>query len=72
MDYPNLWAYTREIYQMTPVKSVIDFAHIKVSYYTSHTFQSNKIVPVGPEIDYDAPVDRKLSHSTQAQFPKIE
>ena len=36
VDYPNLWAYTRELYQWPGVAETVDFAHIKGHYYASH------------------------------------
>ena len=59
VDYPNLWAYTREIYQHPLVRPTVDFAHIKQHYYVSHTsVNPTGIVPAGPLVDYDAPHDR--------------
>jgi glutathionyl-hydroquinone reductase len=57
VDYPNLWALTREIYQMPEVRETVHFDHIKRHYYMSHrSVNPTGIVPVGPEIDFDAPV----------------
>jgi putative glutathione S-transferase len=59
IDYPNLWNYTRELYQVPGVISTIDHTHIKTHYYSSHeTVNPTRIVPVGPEIDYLAPHNR--------------
>ena len=61
VDYPNLWAYTRELYQWPGVAETVDFAHIKRHYYDSHaTINPTGIVPLGPEIDLEAPPDRQL------------
>jgi len=58
-DYPNLWAYTRDIYQRPEVKPTVHMGHIKKHYYGSHaTINPTGIVPVGPLIDFDAPHDR--------------
>mgnify|MGYP006171757383 CR=1 FL=1 len=58
VDYPNLWKLTREIYQMPEVRETVHFDHIKRHYYMSHRSVNPKgIVPVGPEIDFDEPVD---------------
>ena len=60
VDYPNLWPYTRELFQMPGIRATIDFGHIKRHYYQSHaTINPTGIVPIGPEIDFDAPVDRR-------------
>ena len=55
-DYPNLWGYTRELYQWPGVRETVNFHHIKHHYYESHkTINPAGIVPVGPALDYDAP-----------------
>ena len=60
VDYPNLWPYTRDLYQMPGIRATVDFAHIKGHYYQSHaTINPTGIVPLGPEIDFDAPADRR-------------
>ncbi|MCZ0717396.1 glutathione S-transferase family protein [Aerococcus kribbianus] len=52
VDYPNLWEYTRRIYNMDGVKETVNFDHIQQHYYYSHdTINPNGIVPVGPELD---------------------
>ncbi len=54
-DYPNLWAYTRQIYQMDKIGPTVNFDHIKRHYYASHLdINPTGIVPRGPDIDYDA------------------
>jgi putative glutathione S-transferase len=51
-DYPNLWAYTRELYQYESVAKTINLHHIKHHYYVSHkTINPSGVVPVGPELD---------------------
>jgi glutathionyl-hydroquinone reductase len=56
VDYPNLFAYTRDLYQWPGVRETVDFDHIKRHYYQSHrTINPTGIVPVGPRIDFDAP-----------------
>lgn len=37
VDYPALWAYTRDLYQHVGVADTIDMHHIKHHYYVSHT-----------------------------------
>jgi putative glutathione S-transferase len=57
VDYPRLWALTREIYQMPEVRKTVNFDHIKRHYYMSHrSVNPTGIVPVGPDIDFDAPI----------------
>lgn len=60
VDYPNLWAYTRELYQWPGVADTVDFAHIKGHYYRSHvTINPTGIVPKGPILDFSAPPRRE-------------
>ena len=57
-DYPRLWAYVRRLYQVPGVAETVNFRHIKGHYYESHkTINPSGIVPVGPEIDFAAPVE---------------
>jgi len=59
VDYPNLWAYTRDIYQTPGVAETVDFDHIKRHYYVTHPqINPTRIVPVGPVIDWDEPHGR--------------
>ncbi|HEY0877203.1 MAG TPA: glutathione S-transferase family protein [Zeimonas sp.] len=56
VDYPNLWAYARELYQWTGVMGTVNFQHIQHHYYRSHpTINPNGIVPLGPIVDWNAP-----------------
>jgi len=62
-DYPNLSAYTRELYQWQspagPVSETINFDHITRHYHYSHdTINPHRIVPIGPKIDYFEPHGR--------------
>lgn len=60
VDYPNLWAYTRELYQWPGVAATVDFDHIKRHYYMSHAhINPSAIVPVGPVLDFLAPHGRE-------------
>ena len=53
MDYPNLWAYTRELYQVPGVAETVNMNHIKYHYFASHrSINPTGIVPAGPEIDF--------------------
>src|SRR3546814_11489870 len=59
VDYPNLWAYTRELYQVPGVAETVNMAPIKGHYYESHrTINPSGIVPAGPQIDFTAPPAR--------------
>ncbi len=53
VDYPNLWAYTRELYQVAGVAKTVNMDHVKYHYYASHKMLNpSGIVPKGPEIDF--------------------
>lgn len=59
VDYPNLWAYTRELYQWPEVSGTVFFDHFIRHYHYSHeTINPHRIVPIGPKIDYLAPHGR--------------
>jgi putative glutathione S-transferase len=59
VDYPNLWAYTRELYQWPGVRETVDLEHIRRHYHYSHeSINPYRIVPVGPALDLDAPHGR--------------
>lgn len=58
-DYQQLSGYLRELYQVAGVARTVDFRHIKQHYYYSHrTINPTGIVPVGPQLDLDAPHGR--------------
>lgn len=58
-DCPHLIGFTRELYQMPGVAATVNMHHIKNHYYGSHgTINPTAIVPIGPEIDYEAPHGR--------------
>jgi glutathionyl-hydroquinone reductase len=59
IDYPNLWAYTRELYQMQGVAETVKMDHIVRHYHYSHeTINPNRIIPINPNIDFYAPHGR--------------
>ena len=59
-DMPALWGYARELYQRPEARSTTDFAHIKRHYHYSHeSINPHRIVPLGPELDWDAPHGRE-------------
>ena len=52
VDYPALWAYTREIYQMPGIAETVDLAHTRRHYYGSHrSLNPHGIVAVGPDLE---------------------
>ena len=59
VDYPNLWPYLRDLYQHEGVRETVEFDHIKRHYYVTHEqINPTQIVPIGPELDLDAPHGR--------------
>jgi putative glutathione S-transferase len=59
VDYPNLWGYTRELYQWPGVRETVDLEHIRRHYHYSHeSINPYRIVPIGPALDLDAPHGR--------------
>ena len=60
IDYPNIWAYTRELYQWAGVAETIHFDHIVRHYHYSHDMiNPHRILPINPEIDWMAPHGRE-------------
>jgi putative glutathione S-transferase len=55
-DYPNLWAYTRDLYQQPGIAETVAMDEIKRHYYLTHrSINPSGIVPVGPDLDFEAP-----------------
>jgi putative glutathione S-transferase len=67
VDYPNLWGFTRDLYQQPGVAATVNMDHIKGHYYGSHrTINPNGIVPVGPLLDFTTPHRRQKAVSAAA------
>ena len=59
IDYPNLWAYTRELYQIEGVAETVNMEHIVRHYHYSHdTINPNRIIPINPLLKFGAPHGR--------------
>jgi putative glutathione S-transferase len=59
VDYTNLWAYLRELYQWPGVRETVHFDHITRHYHYSHdTVNPHRIVPIGPESEFNLPHGR--------------
>ncbi len=59
VDYPNLWGYLRDLYQVPGIAETVSIEHIKAHYYTSHAnINPTRIIPVGPVLDFNEPHDR--------------
>ena len=59
VDYSNLWAYTRELYQWPGIAATVSIDHIVRHYHYSHeTINPHRIIPINPVIDYSEPHGR--------------
>ena len=53
VDYPNLWGYLRDLYQMPHVAQTVRMDHIKRHYYYTHDdINPARIIPLGPALDF--------------------
>ena len=59
IDYPNLWAYTRQLYQHPDIAETVHFDHIVRHYHFSQTtVNPHQIIPINPTVDFTAPHGR--------------
>ena len=59
IDYPNLWAYTRELYQWPQVAKTVNMSHIIRHYHFSHeSINPHRIIPINPHLDFLEPHNR--------------
>ncbi len=57
VDHEHLWPYARRLYQWPGVRETVRPDHYVRHYHYSHaTINSHRIVPIGPEIDWDEAV----------------
>jgi len=58
-DYPNIFNYVKDIYQLPGVAKSVNVKHIKTHYYTSHSdLNTFAIIPKGNPDDFSTPHDR--------------
>jgi putative glutathione S-transferase len=58
-DYPNIFGYMKELYQVEGIAETVNFDHIKRHYYYSHTMiNPTQVVPLGPKQDLFSPHGR--------------
>ncbi len=59
-DYPNLWAYTRDLYQHPGISETVNLDHARRHYFESHTtINPTQIVPALPDdLDFTTPSGR--------------
>ena len=53
VDFENLWAYARDLYQHPGVAETVDFQAFKTIYWSR-----SASIPKGPDVDWDAPHGR--------------
>ena len=59
-DYPNLWAYARDVHAWPGVAATFDEPAIRAAYYgEDRDLNPHCIVSVAPDIDWDAPHGRE-------------
>ncbi|RVT87321.1 glutathione S-transferase family protein [Rhodobacteraceae bacterium CCMM004] len=59
-EHPNLWGYTRELYQWPGIAETVHFDHIVRHYHYSHdTVNPHRIIPINPVLDWTAPHGRE-------------
>jgi putative glutathione S-transferase len=57
-DYPHISGYVREIYQWPGIRETVRIDQIKRGYYSIAHINPTRIVPLGPEQNFDAPHGR--------------
>jgi len=73
VDYPNLWNYLRELYQMPGVAATCNMDHIKRHYYMSHTWiNPGQIVPMGPVLALEEPHNRGRLEANSPRVMAVE
>ena len=59
VDYPALWRFTRNVYNLKGVAETVNLHHIRHHYYESHTtINPSGIVPAGPALDFSISADQ--------------
>lgn len=59
MDYPHLWEYLKELYQLPAIKQTVDLDHIRTHYFASHgDINPKRFVAVEPDMPLEEPHDR--------------
>ena len=53
VDYPGMWGYARDLYQVPGVARTVAMDQIKRHYYTTHDeLNPKRIIPIGPGYDW--------------------
>jgi len=59
IDYPNLWGFTRELFQWPGVADTVCMHHIVRHYHYSHdSINPHRIIPINPVLEWQAPHNR--------------
>lgn len=59
-DYPHLFGYLKDLYQVEGIADTVNFDHITRHYYVTHEdINPTRIVPLGPAQDLRAPHGRE-------------
>ena len=56
VDYPNLWAYARDLYSWQGVAATLDLDAMRAASYAA---EAHGIVPIAPHADWSAPHARE-------------
>jgi putative glutathione S-transferase len=60
IDYPNLYGYLRDLYQIEGIAGTVNFDQIKRHYYYTHEdINPTRIIPIGPAQDLLSPHGRE-------------
>jgi glutathionyl-hydroquinone reductase len=61
LDYPNLWAYARDLYQHAAFRETTRFDHINNGTFRAGAGAPSRIVPRLPDHDWEAPSGRGVA-----------
>lgn len=57
-DYPNLWAYARDLFSRASIAETVDFDLMRTASYLSDSRDPFPIVAIAPDANWHAPQDR--------------
>ena len=64
VDYPNIFGWARELYQLPGMAETCDVQHIIMTYWSMKKFNPSGIYPAGPLIEWTAPHQRDRDYSS--------
>ena len=65
-DYPNLWGYLRDIYQLPGIAATVDLDAFRKSFFTTSPAGRDGVIPLGPDMDLTTPHGREALAAVQA------